>query len=161
MCICICMYIYIYKYICICIYSYTHIYTYIYVYIYWYIFINEHTYFLLTNLFEKNRLQFVQWSLARDRDRVAPHPRLYTLDSFSSLYTEEHAGESEDDAMLTPTGTPPPRHSSRHGPQHTQHTAITAATPTYPKGKRQTSADAPTPLKRYMLCLDAEVFGCM
>jgi len=121
MCICICMYIYIYKYICICIYSYTHIYTYIYVYIYWYIFINEHTYFLLTNLFEKNRLQFVQWSLARDRDRVAPHPRLYTLDSFSSLYTEEHAGESEDDAILTPPGTPPPQTQQPTWP--TAHTA--------------------------------------
>jgi len=53
--------------------------------------------------------------------------------------------------MLTPTGCPPPQHSSRHGPQHTQHTASTAATPHYPQGRRQTPADAPTPLKRSML----------
>ena len=30
-----------------------------------------------------------------------------------------------DDEMLTPTGYPPSQHSSRHGPQHTQHTAST------------------------------------
>ena len=47
-----------------------------------------------------------------------------------------------DDDMLTPTGYPPPPHSSRHGPQHTQHTASTAATPCYPQGGRQTPADA-------------------
>jgi len=51
---------------------------------------------------------------------------------------------------LPPQGTPPP-HSSRYGPQHTQHTASTAATPHYPQGRRQTPADAPTPLKRSML----------
>ena len=51
---------------------------------------------------------------------------------------------------LPPQGTPPP-HSSRYGPQHTQHTASTAATPHYPQGRRQTLADAPTPLKRSML----------
>jgi len=56
-----------------------------------------------------------------------------------------------DDDMLTPTGYPPPQHSSRHGTQHTQHTASTAATPRYPQGRRQTPADAPTPLKRSML----------
>jgi len=39
--------------------------------------------------------------------------------------------------MLTPAGYPPPQHSSRHGPQRTQHTASTAATPRYPKGRRQ------------------------
>jgi len=39
---------------------------------------------------------------------------------------------------LPPKGTPPPRHSSRHGPQHTQHTASTAATPRDPQGRRQT-----------------------
>ena len=48
---------------------------------------------------------------------------------------------------LPPQGTPPP-HSSRYGPQHTQHTASTAATPPYPQGRRQIPADAPTPLKR-------------
>jgi len=51
---------------------------------------------------------------------------------------------------LPPQGTPPP-HSSRYGPQHTQHTASTAATPHYPQGRRQNPADAPTPLKRSML----------
>ena len=51
---------------------------------------------------------------------------------------------------LPPQGTPP-THSSRYGPQHTQHTASTAATPHYPQGRRQTPADAPTPLKRSML----------
>ena len=51
---------------------------------------------------------------------------------------------------LPPQGTPPP-HSSRYGPQHTQHTASTAATPHYPQDRRQTPADAPTPLKRSML----------
>jgi len=53
---------------------------------------------------------------------------------------------------LPPRGTSPP-HSSRHGPQHTQHTASTAATPRYPQGRRQTPADALTPLKRSMLTL--------
>jgi len=38
---------------------------------------------------------------------------------------------------LPPQGTRPP-HSSRYGPQHTQHTASTAATPHYPQGRRQT-----------------------
>jgi len=38
---------------------------------------------------------------------------------------------------LPPQGTPPPQHSSRHGPQRTQHTASTAATPRYPQGRRQ------------------------
>jgi len=52
---------------------------------------------------------------------------------------------------LPPQSTPPHTHSSRHGPQHTQHTASTAATPHYPQGRRQTPADAPTPLKRSML----------
>jgi len=47
--------------------------------------------------------------------------------------------------MLSPTGYPP-THSSRHGPQRTQHTASTAATPRYPQGRRQTPADAPAPL---------------
>jgi len=53
---------------------------------------------------------------------------------------------------LPPQGTPPP-HSSRYGPQHTQHTASIAATPHYPQqGRKQTLADAPTPaLKRSML----------
>ena len=51
---------------------------------------------------------------------------------------------------LPPQGTPP-THSSRYGPQHTQHTASTAATPHYPQGRRQTPADAPTSLKRSML----------
>jgi len=51
---------------------------------------------------------------------------------------------------LPPQGTPSP-HSSRHDPQHTQHTASTAATPHCPQGRRQTPADAPTPLKRSML----------
>jgi len=51
-----------------------------------------------------------------------------------------------DNDMLTPTVyPPPPPHSSRHGPQHTQHTASTAATPWCPQGRRQTPADAPTP----------------
>jgi len=36
--------------------------------------------------------------------------------------------------MLTPTGYPPPQHSSRHRPQHTQHTASTAATSRCPQG---------------------------
>jgi len=54
---------------------------------------------------------------------------------------------------LPPQGTPPPKHSSRHGPQRTQHTASTAATPRYPQGRRQIPADAPTPLKRSMLAL--------
>jgi len=31
----------------------------------------------------------------------------------------------DDDDMLSPTGYPPPQHSSRHGPQHTKHTAST------------------------------------
>ena len=31
---------------------------------------------------------------------------------------------------------PPPQHSSRHGPQRTQHTASTAATPRYPQSLR-------------------------
>jgi len=44
---------------------------------------------------------------------------------------------------LLPQGTPP-QHSSRYGPQHTQHTASTAATPRYPQGRRQSPADAPT-----------------
>jgi len=35
---------------------------------------------------------------------------------------------------LPPQGTPPP-HSSRYGPQHTQHTASTAATPHYPRAE--------------------------
>ena len=43
---------------------------------------------------------------------------------------------------LPPQGTPP-THSSRHGPQRTQHTASTAATPRHPQGRRQTPADAP------------------
>jgi len=43
-----------------------------------------------------------------------------------------------DDDMLPPPGYPPPQHSSRHGPQRTQHTASTAATPRYPQGRRQT-----------------------
>ena len=47
--------------------------------------------------------------------------------------------------MLTPTG-----HRSRYGPQRTQLTASTAATPRYPQGRRETPADAPTPLKRSM-----------
>ena len=51
---------------------------------------------------------------------------------------------------LPPQGTPP-THSSRYGPQHTQHTASTAATPHYPQGRRQTPADAPASLKRSML----------
>ena len=38
---------------------------------------------------------------------------------------------------LPPQGTPPPQHSSRHGQQHTQHTASTAATSRYPQGRRQ------------------------
>jgi len=38
---------------------------------------------------------------------------------------------------LPPQGTPPPTHSSRHGPQRTQHTTNTAATPRYPQGRRQ------------------------
>jgi len=42
-----------------------------------------------------------------------------------------------DDDILTPTGYSPPQHSSRHGPQRTQHTASTAATPRYPQGRRQ------------------------
>ena len=50
---------------------------------------------------------------------------------------------------LPPQGTPPPQHSSRHGPQHTQHTVSTAATPRYPRGRRRPPADAPTPLKEY------------
>jgi len=37
---------------------------------------------------------------------------------------------------LPPHGTLP-THSSRHGPQRTQHTASTAATPRYPQGRRQ------------------------
>jgi len=41
-----------------------------------------------------------------------------------------------DDDMLTPTGYPP-QHSNRHGPQRTQHTASTAATPRSPQGRRQ------------------------
>ena len=48
-----------------------------------------------------------------------------------------------DDDMLTPTGYPPPKHSSRHGPQHTQHTVSTAATPRCSQGRRQTPADVP------------------
>ena len=52
---------------------------------------------------------------------------------------------------LPPQSTPPHTHSSRHGPQHTQHTASTAATPHYPQGRGQTPADAPTPLKQSML----------
>jgi len=51
---------------------------------------------------------------------------------------------------LPPQRTRPP-HSSRYGPQHTQHTASTAATPHFPQGRSQTPADAPTPLKRSML----------
>jgi len=53
--------------------------------------------------------------------------------------------------MLTPTG-----YSHTQQPiwptAHTAHTASTAATPHYPQpGRRQTPADAPTPLKRSML----------
>jgi len=52
-----------------------------------------------------------------------------------------------DNDLLTPTGyTPPPQHSSRHGPRRTQHTASTAAVPRYPQGRRPTPADAPAPL---------------
>jgi len=40
----------------------------------------------------------------------------------------------DDDYMLTPTGYPPPQHSGRRGPQRTQHTTSTAATPRYPPG---------------------------
>jgi len=53
--------------------------------------------------------------------------------------------------LSPPTPPPPPQHSSRHGPQHTQRTTNTAATPRYPQGRRQTPADAPTPLNRSML----------
>jgi len=45
--------------------------------------------------------------------------------------------DADDNDMLTPTGYPPLQHSSRHGPQRTQHTASTAATPRYPQGRRQ------------------------
>ena len=53
----------------------------------------------------------------------------------------------ERDDMLIPTGYPS-QHSSRHGPQRTQHAASTAAAPRYPQGRRQTPADAPTPPKQ-------------
>ena len=51
---------------------------------------------------------------------------------------------------LPPQGAPP-QYSSRHGPQRTQHTISTAATPRYPQGRRQTPADPPDPLSRSML----------
>jgi len=54
---------------------------------------------------------------------------------------------------LPPQGTPPHTHSSRHGPQHTQHTASTEATPRYPQGRKKKTADAPTPpvsVRRYL-----------
>jgi len=41
----------------------------------------------------------------------------------------------DDDDMFTSTGYPLPN-SSRHGPQGTQHTASTAATPRYPQDRR-------------------------
>jgi len=53
-----------------------------------------------------------------------------------------------DNAMLTPTGYPPP---TQQPTWPTAHTASTAATPRYPQGRRQTPADAPTSLKRSML----------
>jgi len=37
----------------------------------------------------------------------------------------------------TPPPPPPRAQSNRHGPQRTQHTASTAATPRYPQGRRQ------------------------
>jgi len=57
---------------------------------------------------------------------------------------------SSADNMLTPEGYPPPQHSSRHGPQRTQHTASTAATPRYPQGRRQAPANAPAPFNLHM-----------
>ena len=60
---------------------------------------------------------------------------------------------SDDDDMLTPAGYPP-THSSRHGPQHTQHTASTAATPRYLQGRRlplQTRRPHSNPCIRYTL----------
>ena len=57
---------------------------------------------------------------------------------------------------LPPQGNPPPHtHAAAamaHSTHSTQHTASTAATPRYPQGRRQTPADAPTPLKlRYIV----------
>jgi len=48
-------------------------------------------------------------------------------------------GWSVDGGMLTPKGYPPLQHSSRHGPQRTQHTASTATIPRYPQGRIQAS----------------------
>jgi len=57
-----------------------------------------------------------------------------------------------------PHRVPPPQHSSRHDPQHTQHIASTAATPRYPQGKRQkqrrragpTQSDYARPMYAYL-----------
>ena len=57
----------------------------------------------------------------------------------------ESVARCEDDDMLTPTGYPPHTHGSRHGPQRTQHTTSTVATPRYPQGRRQTPAERADP----------------
>jgi len=51
----------------------------------------------------------------------------------ASLYRDATIPVGDD--MLTPTGyPPPPNDTNRHGPQRTQHTASTAATPRYHPG---------------------------
>jgi len=66
-------------------------------------------------------------------------PLWYIYPSALVLPDTRQNQSSVDDDMLSPTGYPSPHtHSSRHGPQPTQHTASTAATPRYPQGRTQT-----------------------
>jgi len=62
----------------------------------------------------------------------APPPSRQRRATPEGYRREGSEGLGGEDDMLTPTGHPP----SRHGPQHTQHTASTAATPRYPTGQK-------------------------
>jgi len=132
---CVCMYVnsYIYINVCVCVCVYT-------LCVYLFMCVNSTTFII--NLFVYSCVYvhvYVMYHTMGVGVRVCMHAWVLMI-------------------CLPPQGTPPP-HSSRYGPQHTQHTASTAATPHYPQGRRQTPADAPTPLKRSILTPSDPVVG--